>query len=384
MKEKKENLSDVCYMILFFCIVGHNTNAYQYIDEYVRTEMKKQKIPGLSMAIIRNNQIVYGQGYGYSNVEHQVPVKLETIFQSGSMGKQFIAMAIMILVERGEVELDERVKEYIEDVPKGWKNITVRHLLTHTAGTGDYPDDFDYRADMDEDDMWELIKTIPLDFKAGEQYSYSNLGFITLGILIRQVTGEFYGDFLKKNIFEPLGMKTARVISESDIVLNRASGYELVDGKIKNQEWVSPSLNTFADGALYINIYDMAKYETGLNSNLLLKKRESFDQMWSPVKLNDKSTYPYGFGWCLDETVSGMRVVKHGGTWQGFESYVIRILNVKVTIAIFANLDEADVEKIASHVLEMYDPQFALKSNQEGGDDENEDDDGDGDEDEDE
>jgi CubicO group peptidase (beta-lactamase class C family) len=346
--------------------------------------MKKQKIPGISMAIIRNNQIVYGQGYGYSNVEHQVPVKLETVFQSGSMGKQFIAMAIMMLVERGEIELDTRVKEYIEDVPKGWKNITVRHLLTHTAGTGDYPDDFDYRADMDEDDMWELIKTIPLDFKAGEQYSYSNLGFITLGILIRQVTGEFYGDFLKKNIFEPLGMKTARVISESDIVLNRASGYELVDGKIKNQEWVSPSLNTFADGALYINIYDMAKYETGLNSNLLLKKRESFDQMWSPVKLNDNSTYPYGFGWCLDETVSGMRVVKHGGTWQGFESYVIRILNVKVTIAIFANLDEADVDTIASHVLEMYDPQFALKSNQEGGDEDNEDEDGDDDGDEDE
>ena len=327
--------------------------------------MEKQQIPGLSMAIIRNGQIVYGQGYGYSNVEHQVPVKLETMFQSGSMGKQFVGMAIMILVERGDVELDTRVREYIEDAPKEWKNITVRHLLTHTAGTSDYPDDFDYHAEMDEDDMWELIKSIPLGFQPGEQHAYSNLGYITLGILIRQVTGEFYGDFLTKNIFKPLGMTTARVISESDIVLNRASGYELVDGQIKNQEWVSPSLNTFADGALYINIYDMVKYETGFNTNAILKKGGSFDQMWTPVELSDNTTYPYGFGWSVDETVSGIRVVHHGGTWQGFQSFIIRVLKVNITIVVFANLGSADVETIASHVLAMYDPQLVLKSNQE-------------------
>ncbi|CAF4396789.1 unnamed protein product, partial [Adineta steineri] len=181
------------------------------------------------------------------------------------------------------------------------------------------------------------------------QYSYSNLGYITLGILIRQVTGQFYGDFLEKNIFKPLGMQTARIISESDIVLNRASGYELIDKKIKNQQWVSPSLNSFADGALYLNIYDMVRYEAGLNTNLILKKQESFQQMWTPVKLNDGSTYSYGFGWNLDKTVTGMQVVKHGGTWQGFESYIIRVINVKLTIIIFANLDEADVEEIASH-----------------------------------
>ncbi|CAF4342775.1 unnamed protein product, partial [Rotaria sp. Silwood2] len=317
------------------------------IDDYIRTEMKKQKIPGLSLAIIRNDHIVYGQGYGYSNIEHKVSVKLETMFQSGSMGKQFTAMAIMILVERGEIELDSLIKEYIEDIPKEWKHITVRHLLTHTA-----------------DDMFELIKTIPLDFKPGKQFVYSNLGYIMLGTLIREVTGEFYGDFLQKNIFEPLGMKTARIISESDIVLNRASGYALVDDKFKNQEWVSPSLNTFADGALYLNIYDIVKWETGLNSKKILKDKASFDQMWSPVRLNDNTTYPYGFGWELDETVSGMHVVKHGGTWQGFESYIIRVLDVKVTVVIFANVDVADVEEIASNVLEMFDSQLALKSDE--------------------
>ncbi|CAF0797812.1 unnamed protein product [Adineta steineri] len=352
---------------------GSNSNVYYHIDEYIRREMKKQKIPGLSIGIIRNNQLIYGQGYGYSNIEHGSPVKLETMFQSGSMGKQFIAMAIMILVEREEIDLDTKIKEYIDDVPKTWKKITVRHLLTHTAGTSDYPDDFDYRKDVDEDHMWKLIKKIPLDFKAGNQYSYSNLGYITLGILIRQVTGQFYGDFLEKNIFKPLGMQTARIISESDIVLNRASGYELIDNKIKNQQWVSPSLNSFADGALYLNIYDMVRYETGLNTNIILKKQESFHQMWTPVKLNDGSTYSYGFGWNLDKTVTGMQVVKHGGTWQGFESYIIRVINLKLTIIIFANLDEADVEEIASHVLQMYDPQLALDPNQDEEEDEDDD-----------
>ncbi|CAF0796835.1 unnamed protein product [Adineta ricciae] len=355
---------------------NHN---YHQIDEYIRSEMKKQKIPGLSMAIIKNNQMVYGQGYGYSNLEHQIPAKLETVYQSGSMGKQFTALAVMILVERGLINLDTRVKEYLHDAPKAWKNITVRHLLTHTAGTTDYPSDFDYQQDNDEDTMWKMIKKIPLDFQPGEQYSYSNLGYVTLGILIGRVTGEFYGDFLQKNIFQPLGMKTARIISESDIVANRASGYELVNGKVKNQEWVAPSLNSFADGALYLSIYDMVRYEVGLNSNAILKKQTSFDQMWTAVKLNDGTTYPYGFGWSTDETINGLRVVKHGGTWQGFETFIVRVLNANVTVVVFANLDEADPETMATHILEMYDPQFALKPSvdgeEEGEDDDEEDDD---------
>ncbi|CAF2690459.1 unnamed protein product [Rotaria sp. Silwood2] len=124
-------------------------------------------------------------------------------------------------------------------------------------------------------------------------------------------------------------------------------GYGLVDDKFKNQEWVSPSLNTFADGALYLNIYEIVKWETGLNIKKILKDKASFDPMWSP-----------------DETVSGMHVVKHGGTWQGFESYIIRVLDVKVTVVIFANADVADVEEIASNVLEMFDSQLALKSDE--------------------
>ena len=183
-----------------------------------------------------------------------------------------------------------------------------------------------------------------------------------LGILIRHVTNEYHGDFFHNHIFEPLGMKSARVISESDIVPNRASGYACVDGTIKNQEWVSPTVNTFADGDLYLNIHDMIAWETALNTDKLLKSKESFDTMWSPAKLNNGCTTSYGFGWDLTRTIHGMRVARHVGSWQGFQSMIIHILEARTTVVLFTNLNTAEVDAIASHLLAMYDSQLVIKS----------------------
>ena len=134
------------------------------------------------------------------------------------MGKQFTATAVMLLVEAGKINLDENIGKYLGGVPDNWKNITVRHLLTHTAGMTDYPDDFDCRRDYPEDEMLKLMQALPLAFQPGEKWQYSNLGYVTLGTLIHKVTGKFYGDFMREKIFQPLEMTTARIISESDIV----------------------------------------------------------------------------------------------------------------------------------------------------------------------
>jgi hypothetical protein len=117
----------------------------------------------------------------------------------------------------------------------------------------------------------------------------------------------------------------------------------------------------------------MIKWDRGLNSKIILKNQSSFDEMWSPIKLNNGTTFPYGFGWDLDETVSGMRVVKHAGIWQGFQSKIIRVLDAKVTVVVFTNSDQPDVDEITSDVLKMYDPQFALKSYEDDDNDEDED-----------
>ena len=322
------------------------------VDDYVRAEMQAQQIPGLSLAVINKGEIVLARGYGLANVEHQVAVKPETIFQSGSMGKQFTATAVMMLVEEGKLSLDDKITKYFTGAPESWNKITVRHLLTHTSGMTDYPRDFDLRRDYTEDELVARIKTIPLAFQPGDKWSYSNLAYVMLGVLIHKVSGKFYGDFLQERVFKPLGMSTARVISEDDIVPNRAAGYRLVNGQLKNQEWVSPSLNTTADGALYLTVYDMAKWDAALYTEKLLQ-RASLAEMWTPVKLNDGKTYPYGFGWALGR-LRGHRFVEHGGSWQGFKSQISRYVDDKLTVVVFANSARANPAKIAHRVAALF------------------------------
>lgn len=326
------------------------------VDDFIKAEMRKQSIPGVSLAVVKNGQIVLAKGYGLANVEHQVAVKPETIFQSGSVGKQFTATAVMMLVEEGKIGLDEKIGKYLGEVPDAWKNITVRHLLNHTAGLTGYPKDFDFRRDYTEDELLKRVQAIPLIFQPGEKWHYSNMGYVTLGILIGKVTGKFYGDFLQERIFKPLGMTTARIITEADIVPNRAAGYRLDKGQLKNQNWVAPMTNTTADGSLYLTALDMAKWDAALYGEKLLK-RASLEQMWTPVKLNGGKTSPYGFGWSLGE-VNTHRIIEHGGSWQGFESFIARYPNDKLTVIIFANLANINPGKLAHGVAGIYNPEL--------------------------
>jgi len=335
------------------------------VDAYVNGEMRAEKIPGLALAIVRDGKIVKAQGYGLANIELDVAVKPETIFQTGSVGKQFTATAVMMLVEDGKIRLDDPVGKYLPGSPATWNNVTVRNLLTHTSGIPDYESDsvtkkdaafINLRNDYTEDELFAKFSGLPLDFPTGSKWSYSNSGYVILGILIHKVTGQFYGDVLQERIFVPLGMTSTRIISEADIIPNRAAGYRLVNGEIKNQEWVSPMLNTTADGALYTNVLDMAKWDAALYTEKLLKKG-SLDQMWSAVRLNDGKTAPYGFGWDVTE-VNGHRLIEHGGAWQGFTTQISRYVDDKFTVIVLTNLDSehSEPDKIAHNVAALYDP----------------------------
>ena len=324
------------------------------IADYVNGEMQRQHIPGLSLLIARNGKTVLAQGFGLANVELQVPVKPETVFQSGSVGKQFTATAVMMLVEEGKVGLDDPISKYFHDASASWHEVTVRELLSHTAGFGDYPEKFDFRKDWTEDEELKLAERIPLAFSPGTKWKYSNLGYLTLGVLIHRVTGEFYGDFLRQRIFQPLGMSTTRIISEADIVPNRAAGYRLAKGELKNQEWVSPALNTTADGSLYFTTLDLAKWDAALDTEKLLK-RSSLDLMWTPVKLKTGAPNKagYGFGWFI-ENRNGHRCVHHDGAWQGFETAIDRYVDDQLTVIALTNLAGAKPGEITRHVAEMY------------------------------
>ena len=287
--------------VSFFVFVAAGGLWADETDDYVQSQMQRQLIPGLSLAVIKEGKVILAKGYGLANVEHNVPAKPETIYQSGSLGKQFTATAVMLLVEEGKLRLDDKITKYLDGTPQAWKGITVRHLLTHTSGIKNYgPEDLNYRQDYTEKELLHKVVSLPMDFAAGEKWSYSNTGYMLLGIVIRRASGEFYGDYLRKRVFTPLGMKTARIISEEDIIPNRAAGYRLVKGQLKNQEWVSPLLNTTADGSLYLTVLDLAKWDAALYTEKLLK-RPSLEQMWTPVKTTDGKSHPYGFGWAIGD-----------------------------------------------------------------------------------
>jgi len=343
--------------LLLSLALPHFAQQADKIDEYVDSEMQKQHIPGLALLVIKDGQIVKAKGYGYANVELKVPVTAETIFQSGSMGKQFTASAVMLLVQEGKLQLNDKVSKYLDGTPESWKDITIRHLLTHTSGIKNYSQkDLNFRLDYTEDELLKKAETFPLDFPPGTRWRYSNTGYQVLGILIGKISGSFYGDFLRERIFKPLAMNSTRIISEADIVPNRAAGYDLIKGELKNQQYVSPSLNTTADGSLYFNILDLARWDAALYTEKVLS-RASLDQMWTVAALNDGTPNPgkYGFGWAIT-AAQGHKIIEHGGAWQGFRSNISRYVDDRMTIVVLANLSRANPESISHHVAGLYVP----------------------------
>ncbi len=334
------------------------------VSNFVNEYLKKNQIPGCAVVVRHDGEVVLCQGYGVANLEHGVRVTPQTVFQSGSIGKQFTAMAIMTLIEEQRLALDDPISKYL-DVPGNWSAIRVRHLLTHKSGLGDYPESFSLQRDYTEDELLKMITAQPLAFAPGEKWSYSNLGYVTLGILIHKVSGEFWGDFLQKRVLAPLGMKQTRVISEADIIPNRAAGYVLKNGALKNQQWVSPTVNNTADGSLYFTVEELAKWDEALETRKLIS-RAGYDQIWTPVKLNNGTTAPYGFGWRIAKTDSGHGMLEHGGAWQGFASYIVRYPEDRLTVAVLCKrvrsaikLDPAIVSSYAGEY--RLDDRFTIK-----------------------
>lgn len=339
---------------------AQNTRSEQ-IDEFVRAEMQRQKVPGIAIGIVRNGDTIKAQGYGYANVEHRVPVNAATIFQSGSLGKQFTATSIMLLVEDGKLALADPLTKFFPAAPETWQSITVYHLLTHTSGISEYADGkLDYRKDYTEDELAQLAAGLLLEFPAGSRWHYSNTGYVLLGIIINKVSNQFHGDVLTQRVLKPVGMKTARIISEADVIPNRAAGYRLANGVLKNQEWVSPTLNTTADGCLYFSVRDMLVWDSAIRARAVLKP-ESWNRMFQPVRLNNGQNYPYGFGWFL-HTRGGHPLHHHRGSWQGFMAQFSRFIGDDLSIVVLLNLAGADPIRFANGIAAIINPKLAEPS----------------------
>ena len=233
-----------------------------------------------------------------------------------------------------------------------WSKVTIRHLLTHTSGI---PQDtlLDWRRDYTESEMVRSAAQ-PLQFEPGELESYSSTGYALLGVIIHRVTGVFWGDFVRDRIFQPLGMRTARVNSDADIVPNRAAGYYFGGDTLRNAEWVSPSINTAADCCLSFTVRDLARWATGLNHARVLS-RAGWDLSWTPVRLNKAGTYPYGLGWNLFEQ-RGYRRIGHSGAWRGNHATLQRYPDFNLTVIVLLNMVQANSEGIAVGIAGLVEP----------------------------
>ncbi len=342
-----------------------NPNIGKAIDSYFNEQLSENSIPGISLAVIQGGEVVYAKGYGYANLEHGVTAKPETVYQLASVSKQFTAAGVMLLVQDGKINLDDSIKTYLTDAPETWQDITVRQILNHTAGLGDYDADFDYLHPKTEEEMLSNIYQSKLMFEPGSRFSYSNFGYIILSILISKVSGQSFGEFMTERIFAPLGMSATTVISERDIVMNRAQGYQFDSetGDVKNQAWVNPTLNIYGDGAFYSTVLDMAKWDAALYGSNILSE-ESKETLWKPLTLGNGDSWPiadaYGMGWSVG-SVNGHAFVEHSGGWQGFATHFLRFVDDRLTVVVLANLDVASSSGIARQVAGLVNPDLTLQ-----------------------
>lgn len=319
----------------------------------LQAELDRQGLPGASVALIDHGEVVFSTGLGFANLEHRVPATAQTIYQSGSAGKQFTAALVMLLAQDGRLALDDHVAQHLPGTPPAWQDITVRHLLTHTSGLADPYEKLDLTRDRSDAELLAIDAEIPLLFSPGTGWSYSNMGYHVLGFLCSHVGGRFYGDQLVERVFRPAGMATARVIDERALVPHRAAGYERDEHGLRNQSWVAPNLNRTGDGSIYLSVLDFAAWTLALEQGTVLSPAAQAT-MRRACGLADGSTRPYGFGWSL-EPFSGpdgpRPAISHGGAWQGFTSDWTWLVDDRLAVVVLTNQAGADPAALSAIAL---------------------------------
>ncbi len=354
MKHQSKLLLFFLLLTLSFVIVRADS-----LDDFINQQIKERKIPGLSLAIIRDGKVIRATGYGFSDLENRVSATPDTVYEIGSISKQFASEAVMLLVEDGKINLDDSINKYLPaNAPVTWQKITVRNLLNHTSGLKDWTEvkEFSYRREYSAEEFIALVKDFPLLFEPNSTWSYSNTNLPLIGIIVEKAGGKSFEEFVNERIIKPLNFPSIRFKHQEEIVPNRSNGYVLRDNAWKNGEPFRPKVIAPSGGILATTV-DLAKWwEANLNGRLL--KQTSLAQMLMPVKLNDGRTVAHGFAFFID-TFNGHKVIQHfGSTVGGFGSIVRYYPSEKITIAIIGNLEDDGfgAEYIAKRVANFYIP----------------------------
>ncbi|MEO5894314.1 MAG: serine hydrolase domain-containing protein [Vicinamibacterales bacterium] len=335
-----------------------STAASGPVDDYVKRQMTARKLPGVSLAVVQHGRIVKAEGYGVASLELRAAATAQTVYEIGSISKQFAADAILLLAEERKLQLDDPIAKYVDGTPPEWSAITIRRILTHTAGLADFDTGnigFSYRREYTPAEFVALMAAQPLKFPPGGQWAYTN-AFPLLGMVVERVAGVPYTTFVENRIFKPLGLTSARFKMAGDVVPNRADGYLLIDGAYRHGETLRPAVIA-ANGGIMINVVDFARWDIAMTSGRLLRP-ESIKAMTTPVRLNDGRTVSHGLGWFIDQ-FNGHAFGAHWGTTVAGHSAVIRrYVDDGVTVIVMSNLndDGLAVDAISKWIADHYVP----------------------------
>ena len=323
------------------------------INEYLEQTYKPNE-PGAAIIVIRQGKVILRKGYGKANLELGVPIEPDMVFRTGSVTKQFTAVAILMLVDQGKILLDDEITKFLPDYPTNGHKITVEHLLTHTSGIKSYTSLPEWtplwRKDMPLTELIALFKDKPMDFAPGERYAYNNSAYVLLGAIIEKTSGQSYQDFIEKNIFAPLGMKHSYYDDTARVIPRRVSGYSKGKEGFINAAYLSMS-QPYAAGSLLSSVDDLATWDAALYTGKLVKP-ELLKRAWTSTKLNNGRETNYGFGWSVG-VYEGHSLIEHSGGIPGFASYALRSPEDRVFVAALTNKDFESPGKIVFKIAAM-------------------------------
>lgn len=341
------------FISIFLSLCTFTNAQIDSTDIIVKQMMEKQKIVGLSLAVIKNGKSIINKGYGLANVELNVPINAETVIRLGSVSKQFFTTAILKLMEEGKLDIEDGVHQFFPDAPETWRPIKIKHLMSHTSGLQrEAPgyDNFKIQPDL------AVIKSaypLSLAFKTGEKYQYCNLGYFILAEIIKQVSGTSWQEYIRTKLFEPAGMKNSYVTDFYQIIPNRANGYMHKKDTLVNS---TAMIALRPSGGFLSTSSDMIKWEKVLIDKKMILKKENWEKLWQPfIKTSDKADAKeyYGYGWFIEE-YKGHKLIQHGGANIGFRSVFAHFVNDQLSIIILTNTDEANPRAIANALADYY------------------------------
>jgi len=347
----KKSLLTLSFILLtnFLCA----QSFLEKVDTIIKKEFNEKDGPGGVFLISKKGKLIYEKAFGLANVELNVELQPNNVFQIGSMTKQFTAIAILLLEQEGKLNTSNYISKYIPDYPNGNK-ISIHHLLTHTSGIKDFTKTKGLseiaQKEMTPKMMVDFFKNEPADFQPGEKFEYNNSGYIVLGYLIELVSGETYEDFIKSHIFDKIEMNNSYYATDRKVIKNRAYGYHQKSYGYVNKSMISFSV-PYASGSLMSTLEDMLKWQNSLNQNLLLNKKE-IAKAFAKYKLNNGGEIEYGYGWHL-KNINGIPTREHGGSIFGFKSMGVYIPSEDIYVLGFSNCDCNSPTQIVKDIAEL-------------------------------